>query len=724
MARHRISRRPVRRGLTTLVAVVALVALATGVAVAFWRSTGAGAGTASTASLHVPTSVTASSTAGTGVVSVSWTTSVGSPAPTGYYVVRLDSGNNAVAACGTSASSTITATTCSDTAVPVGTYTYEAVAADHNWTATSAASVAVTVAKANQAITFTSSAPSNAVFNGPTYTVTATGGGSGNAVTFTIDASATSVCSISGSVVSFVGAGTCMIDANQAGGTYYNAAPQAQQSFAVAQASQTIHFTSTAPASATVGGTGYTPAATGGGSGNPVTFTIDSTTATKCAISGGVVTFQHVGSCTVDANQAGNTDYSAALQVQQSFAIGQGAQAITYTSTAPNNATVNGATYTVTATGGGSGNPVTFSVDAAASSVCTISGAVVSFIAGGTCVIDANQAANTDYLAASQVQQSFAVAKASQTITTFTAPTTGAVGGSGSLSASASSGLAVSFSSATTSICTVTGSTVTYVAVGTCTVNANQSGNGSYTAAPQVQRSISVDAAQFSVSAGATQVAGTAFTATITAQDTGGSTVASYTGSHSMTLTSTAGNSPSGATPTLPSGSLNFTNGVATVSVTLVDAQTGRTITASDGTASGTSNSITVSAGTAAKLAWTHVAVSAGTLSNPCLFTCTDTALGNFGTFTANVSVTDALGNTVTGLGTGHTVTVAASAGAFTAPSAGSSVTLTIGSTGAADSTQQLTFKAQNGSWTSDSLSASSLAGTTYAGATATVTKQ
>ena len=60
----------------------------------------------------------------------------------------------------------------------------------------------------------------------------ATGGGSGNPVTFS---SATSgVCTVSRSTVSFVGTGTCTLDANQAGNADYTAAPTATQSFAVA----------------------------------------------------------------------------------------------------------------------------------------------------------------------------------------------------------------------------------------------------------------------------------------------------------------------------------------------------------------------------------------------------------------------------------------------------------------------------------------------------------
>ena len=66
----------------------------------------------------------------------------------------------------------------------------------------------------------------------------------------------------------------------------------------------------------------------------------------------------------------------------------------------------------MTATGGASGNPVIFSIDASAMGSCSISGAPVTFAAVGTCVIDANQAGNASYEAATQVQQSFGVARA------------------------------------------------------------------------------------------------------------------------------------------------------------------------------------------------------------------------------------------------------------------------------------------------------------------------
>jgi outer membrane protein OmpA-like peptidoglycan-associated protein len=278
-------------------------------------------------------------------------------------------------------------------------------------TATDAGSI-----KAAQTVSFSSTAPTNATNGGATYTM-ADSSTSGLAVTTTVDATSSSVCSLSGAVVSFIGSGTCTLDANQGGNGSYLPATQAQQSFNVGLIPQSITGFSTPPSSATVNGATYNVSATGGGSGNPVTYTIDAASSSVCTISAGVVSFIAMGTCTIDANQAGNATYSAATQAQQSFSVAKMGQTITGFSTPPSSATAGGATYNVSATGGGSGNPVTYTIDAASSSVCTISAGVVSFIAMGTCTIDANQAGNTAYNAAAQAQQSFAVGVAALSIT-------------------------------------------------------------------------------------------------------------------------------------------------------------------------------------------------------------------------------------------------------------------------------------------------------------------
>ncbi len=509
------------RGFIVLLLALSTVLTVGGVATAFFTDTGSGTGSVTTGTLNPPTAVSGVQAAGTGDVTVSWTAPTGTPA-SGYYVERTTSPSGPTqAACGTSAGSPTASTSCVDTGVAVGTYTYVVVAIHESWTATSAPSAAVTVAQTNQAITFTSS-PVAPTF-GDTYTVSATGGGSGNPVTFS--EGSPGVCTISGATVTFIHAGTCVINADQAGSAYYAAAPQVQQSFEVAKKAQTITFDGSAPVGAVVDGPGYSPSATGGASGNPVTFTIDATATGVCTLSAGVVTYQHVGTCTVNADQAGNADYLAANQVQRSYTVGQGSQAIAFTSTAPADVKVNGSTYTVTATGGASGNAVTFT--SATPSVCTVAGSTVSFGGAGTCTINANQAGNADYLAAGQVQQSFAVTKNDQSISfTSTAPAAATFGGSYSATATATSGLPVTFSTDTASVCTVSaGGSVSFVGVGVCHVNADQGGNGAYNAAPQVQQSFNVAKANQTITWGplapSSAAAGNTYVATATASPSG-----------------------------------------------------------------------------------------------------------------------------------------------------------------------------------------------------------
>ena len=136
-------------------------------------------------------------------------------------------------------------------------------------------------------------------------------------------------------------------------------------------------------------------------------------------------------------------------------------------------------------------------------------------VAVGTCTVRADQFGNAAYNAAVQATQSYTVARASQTIGfTSTTPTTATMGDPAySVTATATSGLAVAFSSATTSVCTVSGSSVTYVAAGNCTVNADQTGNANFNAAPRVTQTFLVAAAPSAptnLSVSATTTSGTA----------------------------------------------------------------------------------------------------------------------------------------------------------------------------------------------------------------------
>ncbi|MCU1427693.1 MAG: outer rane adhesin like protein [Actinomycetia bacterium] len=122
---------------------------------------------------------------------------------------------------------------------------------------------------------------------GDTVALSATGGGSSSPVVFGVDAlTTTGVCSLSGATLQLTGAGTCIVNANQASDATHAAAPQVQASIVVAKRPQTITFSP--PATAISGGTA-TLAATSG-SGGAVSFEIDpATRANICSIAGGKV---------------------------------------------------------------------------------------------------------------------------------------------------------------------------------------------------------------------------------------------------------------------------------------------------------------------------------------------------------------------------------------------------------------------------------------------------
>jgi hypothetical protein len=363
------------------------------------------------------------------------------------------------------------------TLVAPGTCTVQAKQAGNaDWKAAPSVNQSFTVAKESQTITF--GALSGKTFGNAPFTVSATAS-SGLAVSF--NSQTTGVCTVSGDTVTLVAPGTCTIQATQAGNATYAAAPSVNQSFTVAKESQTITFG--ALSGKTYGNAPFTVSAT---ASSGLTVSFNSKTTSVCTVSGTTVTIVSGGTCTIQATQAGNATYAAAPSVSQSFTVAKENQTISFGSLAGK--TYGNAPFTVSATAS-SGLAVSFSSQT--TGVCTVSGSTVTIVSGGTCTVQATQAGNADFNAAPSVNQSFTVAKENQTIT-FGALSNQPFGAPVMVSATASSGLAVSFNSQTGSVCTVSGSTVTLVATGTCTIQATQSGNSDYNSAASVNQSFTV----------------------------------------------------------------------------------------------------------------------------------------------------------------------------------------------------------------------------------------
>lgn len=218
---------------------------------------------------------------------------------------------------------------------------------------------------------------------------------------------------------------------------------------------------------------------------------------------------------------------------------------------------------------------------------------------------------------------------------------------------------------------------------------------------------------------------------TTTAQDVYGNTASSYVGLKDIVF-SGASPSPSGKAPTVVNSAgsqiafgsataLNFSSGVASVSsskngLMRLPKAGATSVSASDGTIATVSPlALTVSVGSANSLGLTSLTASAGVIGSPCLFTCSITELGNGGTVTASVSVTDSVGNTVSGIGSGQTVKVTANGGSV------SGGALTLASSGLAVSTTQFTYTAPASGSFSNTITVTKSNGTTYTTATATV---
>ncbi|WP_269790017.1 DUF4347 domain-containing protein [Stenotrophomonas sp. Iso1] len=466
-------------------------------------------------------------------------------------------------------------------------YTFTATATNAIGTSPASTQSGQATPKGNQTITFANPGAQN-YGTSPDLSVLNGGASSTSGLMVSFTSSTTGVCMItSDGVLTFFTAGSCTVDADQAGNSSWNAAPTVSRSFtvnAIVPGTPTIGtatagdtqatVTFTAPAS--VGGgniSGYTVTAspggaTGTGSHSPITVTgltngtpyeftvtatnnvgtgaasnasnsitpaapqtitfanpgtqnygtspdlsvlnggasstsglaVSFTSATKgvCTITrAGVLTFVAAGTCTISADQGGSSSFLEAAQVAQSFTVSP---------------VVPGAPVDPVATGGDTqasiafaaplnigGSAITgYTVFITPADVAPVSGSsspiVITGLTNGQAYSFSVAAGNVAGTGPASVASNSTTPKAAQTIT-FINPIAQNFGTTPTLSARSDSGLTPLFTSSTTDICAITASgALTFMSAGTCTIKADQSGNGSYLAATPVTRSFTVNA--------------------------------------------------------------------------------------------------------------------------------------------------------------------------------------------------------------------------------------
>jgi hypothetical protein len=124
------------------------------------------------------------------------------------------------------------------------------------------------------------------------------------------------VCAVSGTAVTAMAAGTCIIRASQLGNGVHEAATSVDREFPVAKGSQSIvipELTSLA-----VGASQTIAASASSG----LAVVVSSLTPAVCTVSGSTVTALGPGTCIVEARQDGGANYLPAAPQQRSFDVG------------------------------------------------------------------------------------------------------------------------------------------------------------------------------------------------------------------------------------------------------------------------------------------------------------------------------------------------------------------------------------------------------------------
>ena len=356
-------------------------------------------------------------------------------------------------------------------------------------------SLTLTLSVAAPTFTLSSSSETRTVNTAATgFTINSTGGA---IASFTISATPAGM-SFNTSTGALTGTPTTVASATAYTVTATNATGSTTQTFTltVSRATQaTLSITSLTTSTRAYPYSQALSITTSGGSGSgATTFAITSGgSASGCTLSNSTatatITATTTGTCLIQATKAADATYESTTSAAATFTFTKATQAITFTD--PADITYGTSPSSLSAT---STSTLTVAFTTETSGVCTVSGTTVTIVSAGTCTLNANQAGNANHEAASQVVQSFTIAKATQSIS-FTTPSAMTVGGSTqTVAPTASSSLTVTLTSTTTGTCTVAGFVITAVAPGTCSITASQAGNANYEAAPDVIRTFSITA--------------------------------------------------------------------------------------------------------------------------------------------------------------------------------------------------------------------------------------
>jgi len=246
-----------------------------------------------------------------------------------------------------------------------------------------------------------------------------------SAVTFA--SSTTGICTVSGSTVTMLTAGTCAITPTAAASGNYALTTGTTSYITINKIAQTVSFytnsgygtpTTSGSAAFNANNSTYQTYAKGSALG---TISFASTSAGVCTVnsSTGLITFVTAGTCTVTADAATTTSYLDSGPTTFTLIIGKGSQSVAFynSSTYTTQITNDSATYSPSGTyqtyaeGSALG---TISFASTSGGVCTVNSStgLITFVTAGTCTVTADAATTTSYLDSGTTTFTLAIAAA------------------------------------------------------------------------------------------------------------------------------------------------------------------------------------------------------------------------------------------------------------------------------------------------------------------------
>jgi hypothetical protein len=296
----------------------------------------------------------------------------------------------------------------------------------------------------------------------------------------------TDVATISGNVLTIVGAGNATITAYQGGNENYNGATPVGQTLTVLKSRQSILFHNIPATKFGDPDIALSAVAT---SGLPISYTVsDDNIAT---VVDNVLTIVGAGTLNITATQNGNDHYNAATSVQRILTISKGDQTISFDNIP--SGVFGGPDSPLSATSS-SGLPVQY--HSSNTSVAIVNENQLQIVGAGTTIITAAQEGNDNFNPSEPVQNSFVVDKADQVLLFEDLPNIPFNTGQILLAATASSGLAITYKNSNNEVATIHNNVVTILRPGSTVITASQAGNENYKEADPMYQTLLVSKAE------------------------------------------------------------------------------------------------------------------------------------------------------------------------------------------------------------------------------------